>query len=50
MGIAYDFTVKKAGFSTSIEYGFASRTGEVTNVGKHKYDNSYVGFQLGFKF
>lgn len=50
MGAAYDFKIKSANFSAAVEYGFASRTGEVTNVGDRNFKSGYFGTQIGFKF
>ncbi|WP_395051895.1 hypothetical protein [Flavobacterium sp.] len=49
-GGAYDFSFRKYNFSASVEYGLASRTGEVTGVGNRTFNSSYIGTQLGFKF
>ena len=50
IGTAYDFKFKGYNLVTSLEYGFASRTGEVTGVGQRNFGSSYFGGQLGFKF
>ncbi|WP_310555380.1 hypothetical protein [Flavobacterium sp.] len=49
-GGAYDFSIKKSNFSIAVEYGLASRTGEVTGVGDRTFKSSYFGTQIGFKF
>jgi hypothetical protein len=49
-GGAYDFKLNGYNFSASVEYGLASRTGEVTGVGDRTFKSSYIGTQLGFKF
>lgn len=50
IGGAYDFSFRKYNFSASVEYGLASRRGEVTGVGDKTFKSSYIGTQLGFKF
>lgn len=50
LGAAYDFKYKGVNLVTSLEYGIASRTGDVQNVGQVNFRNSYFGGQLGFKF
>jgi hypothetical protein len=50
LGTAYDFKYKKTNLVASLEYGFASRNGEVTSVGKRNFQSGYFGAQLGFKF
>ncbi|WP_310555961.1 hypothetical protein [Flavobacterium sp.] len=50
IGGAYDFSIRKYNFSASVEYGLASRRGEVTGVGDRNFKSSYIGTQLGFKF
>jgi hypothetical protein len=49
-GGAYDFVFRKCNFSVSVEYGLASRRGELTAVGAQVFKSSYLGSQLGFKF
>lgn len=49
-GGAYDFKLNGYNFSASVEYGLASRTGEVTGVGDRTFKSSYIGTQIGFKF
>jgi hypothetical protein len=49
-GSAYDFKYKKVNLIASLEYGFASRKGDVQNVGPVNFESSYFGTQLGFKF
>ena len=50
LGTAYDFKLAGYNFSASVEYGLASRTGEVTGVGKRTFGSSHIGAQVGFKF
>ncbi len=50
VGSAYDFKYKSINFVTSLEYGFASRTGDVQNIGQVNFESSYFGGQIGFKF
>lgn len=50
LGSAYDFKYKKTNLVASLEYGFASRNGEVQNVGSVNFKSGYFGMQLGFKF
>ena len=50
IGTAYDFKFKGLNLVTSLEYGFASRTGDVTGVGQRDFGSSYFGGQVGFKF
>ena len=49
-GTAYDFNYKGINLIASLEYGFASRTGDVQNVGQVNFRSSYFGTQVGFKF
>jgi hypothetical protein len=50
LGGAYDFKINGYNFSASVEYGLASRRGEVTNIGQKTFKSGYIGTQLGFKF
>jgi hypothetical protein len=50
LGGAYDFKINGYNFSASVEYGVASRRGEVTNIGQKTFKSSYIGTQIGLKF
>lgn len=50
LGAAYDFKYAGINWVASAEYGVASRTGDVQNVGQVNFGSSYFGTQLGFKF
>ena len=50
LGTAYDFKYKGINLLASLEYGIASRTGDVQNVGQVNFRSSHFGAQLGLKF
>lgn len=50
IGSTYDFNYKNINLVTSLEYGFAQRTGDVQNIGPVNFESGYFGIQLGFKF
>lgn len=50
VGSAYDFEYNNTNIVLSLEYGFASRTGDVQNVGPVTFGSSYFGAQVGFNF
>ncbi len=51
LGLGYQYTLKKRyALLASVEYDWASRQGEVNNVGDVQFTNSSIGFQLGLIF